>query len=501
MDKKTKLVFLDGDTPVKEVPLDSGEWTLGRSHLCKIQLEDSEVSSQHAVVVVKGDEVWLKDGHSKNGTHLNEKLLQGEASLTPGDIVRIGNTRFRFEAPGGANADFATPPAPGAEVDSESETRFIALPEELDARTLSGEKLGAKTGHDDGTSALPDNATRMLEPSELKGLQASLKVAWDVKKLAAGIVLALAVLIGAVFLAKRSQSPGAEPAMIMETIRDWDGGFELALPGRWRRSGKPDASLVSFNYRDTDGAKAQVEVMKETKAEYEQTGLTTGFNLFLEECKSRHPEFSLLGQKKMEVNDVALLFYAFSSQTGQGKGIYLLDGDCRIVIEGHSSRRDYPAFADLYSTILQSFKLYQPQKYFDFPAPDEAVRLAGPDQAIQQAKDHFLQGKELLRRRDVRLDNLYRAIREFQTSLQFAVTLASRPSVYGQVVEELKYAQQLLNEGVRRQRFEINRAHKEGDWQTAYWEAQKLMQMIPVKTDPIYQEAGAWVKKMSKKER
>jgi hypothetical protein len=341
----------------------------------------------------------------------------------------------------------------------------------------------------------------MLEPSELKGLQAGPKVAWDVKQLTAGIVLALAVLIGAVFLAKRSQSPGAEPAMTMETILDQDGGFELALPDRWSRSGKPGASLVSFKDQDADGAQAQVDVMKAAKAEYEQTGLTTGFNLFLEECKSRHPEFSLLGQKKMEVNDVALLFYAFSSQTGQGKGIYLLDGDCRIVIEGHSSRGDYPAFADLYSTILQSFKLYQPQKYFDFPAPDESVRLAGPDQAIQQAKDHFLQGKELLRRRDVRLDNLYRALQEFQTSLQFAVTLPSRPSVYGQAAEELKYAQQLFNEGVRRQRFEINRAYKERDWQTAYWEAQKLMQMIPVKTDPIYQEAGAWVKKMSRKER
>ena len=498
MDKKTKLVFLEGNTPVKEVPLDAGEWTLGRSHLCKIQLEDSEVSSQHAVVIVKGHEVRLKEGHSKNGTYLNDKLLRGEASLAPGDMVRIGNTRFRFEAPAGANADFTTPQTPGAE--AESETRFMALPEEPDAHTLDGKKLGAKTAYDDGAAVLPENATRMLEPSEFKGLRTSPEFAWDVKKLAAGIVAALAILIGAVFLVKRSQSSGVEPAMAMETIHDRDGGFDLALPVRWNRFGKLGAGLVSFNYKDIDGAKAQVDVMKEVKAEYEQTGLTTGFNLFLEECKSRLPEFSLLDQRKMEVNDIVLLFYAFSSQAGQGKGIYLLDGDCRIVIEGHSSHDDYPAFADLYSTILQSFKLYHPQKYFDFPAPDDAVRLTSPDQAIRQAKDHFLQGKELLRKRDVRLDNLYRAILEFQTSLQFAVNLTPRPPIYGQAAEELKYTRQLFNESVRRQRFEISRAYKEKDWQTAYWEVQKLMQMIPVKADPIYREAGAWVKKITRKE-
>lgn len=505
MTDKPKLIFLDGETTVKEVPLDTGEWTLGRSRSCTIQVEDTEVSGRHAVLRVTGAEVWLKDGGSKNGTHLNEKLLRGEVSLASGDLVRIGNTRLRFEAPTAADADFAPPPGSGLEAESAgAPTRFMAVPEEHGTRMLEGETLGVPTGRDDGTIALPDGATRMLEASELKGLQASPKAAWDFRKVIGGVVVSIAVFVGAVFLAKRAHGPAMEPVEALETIHDQEGGFEFSIPEHWRRSGKPGVSLVSFKFQDPKGANAQMDVAKDVKADYALTGLTMGFTQFLEECKSSHPDFALLGQKKMELNDVTILFYAFSSKDRQGKGIYLLDGDRRLVMEGYSSDRDYPVFADLFSTILQSFKLYQPQKYFDFPPPDEAVRhisLASPDQAIQTAKDHFLQGKELLRRRDVRLDNLYRAIREFQTSLQFAVTLSTRPSVYGEAAEELKYALQLFNENVRRQRFEINWAYKQGDWQTAYWDACKLMQMVPEKTDPLYQEASAWVKQLTKKKK
>jgi pSer/pThr/pTyr-binding forkhead associated (FHA) protein len=36
--------------------------------------------------------------NSTNGTLLNDATLQGEAQLIDGDVVRIGDTEFRFEA-------------------------------------------------------------------------------------------------------------------------------------------------------------------------------------------------------------------------------------------------------------------------------------------------------------------------------------------------------------------------------------------------------------------
>ncbi len=497
MEQQTKLVFIDGDKILSEVPLDAGEWTMGRSRSCTIQIEDNEASSRHAMVRVTGTEAWLKDLGSKNGTYLNEKLLRGEVSLAPGDIVRIGKIQFRFEAP---LPSAGSAPLPDAEAGSE--TRFMAIPDEHGTRFLANDKVGAGDGLDDGTVALPENATRMLEASELKGLQASPKTSRGLPKIILGVLLSLALLGGAMFVAQRAKAPEQDRDSVLEMYRDQDGGFELSLPEYWVRSGKPGDPLVTFNAQDAEGAKAQFKIMRDEKADYERTGLTPGFEQFLEESKTRHAEFSVLGQKTMEINDVMLVFYGFSSKEWQGKGIYLLEGGRRIVLEGYSSRRDYPVFADIFSTILQSFRLYHDQNYFDFPVPDEAIRrisLASPEQAAQKAKEHFLKGKELLQKRDVRLDNLYRAIREFQTSLRYAASLSSRPPIYGEAADELKYALALFNETIRRQRFELNRSYKQGDWQTAYWAASEWMQRVPDKTDPLHQEAGEWMKKLARK--
>ena len=37
---------------------------------------------------------------STNGTLLNDATLKGEAELIDGDVIRIGDTSFRFEAGG-----------------------------------------------------------------------------------------------------------------------------------------------------------------------------------------------------------------------------------------------------------------------------------------------------------------------------------------------------------------------------------------------------------------
>jgi pSer/pThr/pTyr-binding forkhead associated (FHA) protein len=40
---------------------------------------------------------YVEDMNSTNGTLLNDASLNGEAELVSGDLVRIGDTEFRFE--------------------------------------------------------------------------------------------------------------------------------------------------------------------------------------------------------------------------------------------------------------------------------------------------------------------------------------------------------------------------------------------------------------------
>jgi pSer/pThr/pTyr-binding forkhead associated (FHA) protein len=39
----------------------------------------------------------VEDLNSTNGTLLNSRELHGEAELSPGDVIRIGDTELRFE--------------------------------------------------------------------------------------------------------------------------------------------------------------------------------------------------------------------------------------------------------------------------------------------------------------------------------------------------------------------------------------------------------------------
>jgi hypothetical protein len=74
-----------------------GGVSLGRSADADIRLDDRYASGIHARVFNRGGNYFAEDMNSTNGTLLNSRELHGEAELTPGDVIRIGDTEFRFE--------------------------------------------------------------------------------------------------------------------------------------------------------------------------------------------------------------------------------------------------------------------------------------------------------------------------------------------------------------------------------------------------------------------
>jgi FHA domain len=86
----------DGD----EWELDSSPMTFGRSSQNDIELKrDEYASSTHARIEPRRDGVWLEDTGSTNGTYLNGIRLTRPKRLSPGDVVRIGETELRYETP------------------------------------------------------------------------------------------------------------------------------------------------------------------------------------------------------------------------------------------------------------------------------------------------------------------------------------------------------------------------------------------------------------------
>jgi pSer/pThr/pTyr-binding forkhead associated (FHA) protein len=92
-----KIHFPDGIANVREVELNEGEISLGRGKNCNVVLEDKKASRKHAIIRRSGMGFTLKDLESANGTFVNGIQIS-EQELYGGDLIRIGNSEFRFEA-------------------------------------------------------------------------------------------------------------------------------------------------------------------------------------------------------------------------------------------------------------------------------------------------------------------------------------------------------------------------------------------------------------------
>jgi adenylate cyclase len=64
---------------------------LGRSPECHVQVADPWVSSMHALFERRGDQLWVVDLDSRNGTFVGDERIQ-EAPVAPGARLRFGKT-------------------------------------------------------------------------------------------------------------------------------------------------------------------------------------------------------------------------------------------------------------------------------------------------------------------------------------------------------------------------------------------------------------------------
>jgi pSer/pThr/pTyr-binding forkhead associated (FHA) protein len=78
--------------------IDSSPLSIGRGRTNDVSIERDEfASTRHARFEPRRDGVYVADTGSTNGTFVNGIRLTQERRLTPGDVVRIGDTDLRFE--------------------------------------------------------------------------------------------------------------------------------------------------------------------------------------------------------------------------------------------------------------------------------------------------------------------------------------------------------------------------------------------------------------------
>ena len=116
------IVSIDG-VVIKEVQLAKDRTTLGRRPYNDIVIDNLAVSGEHAVLLMTGNDVYLEDLNSTNGSYVNGKAVKKQL-LQNTDTVEIGKYKIKYvNEAGGANFEktmifkpgTAGMPAPGAQ--------------------------------------------------------------------------------------------------------------------------------------------------------------------------------------------------------------------------------------------------------------------------------------------------------------------------------------------------------------------------------------------------
>ncbi len=95
--RKCQLVVVEGPSKGKKFDLTKQAVRLGKRDNNDFILEDKTVSRTHLEIVQEEDRYLLRDLESTNGTFINDTRVK-EAFLSPGDVIRIGNSRIEFVA-------------------------------------------------------------------------------------------------------------------------------------------------------------------------------------------------------------------------------------------------------------------------------------------------------------------------------------------------------------------------------------------------------------------
>jgi pSer/pThr/pTyr-binding forkhead associated (FHA) protein len=90
-----KLIIKFNDEVIDHVDLKQGDMKIGRKPGCEIHIDNLAISGEHANIYTVGDDSFIQDLNSTNGTFINNKKI-AKHHLKNGDAVIIGKHTFVY---------------------------------------------------------------------------------------------------------------------------------------------------------------------------------------------------------------------------------------------------------------------------------------------------------------------------------------------------------------------------------------------------------------------
>ncbi|MCA9116794.1 MAG: FHA domain-containing protein [Planctomycetaceae bacterium] len=179
------LIIQSGKNRGRKLVLPEAEIFIGRDEDCQIRLASNDISRRHCRLTCRADTILVRDLGSRNGTFVNNMLLETEVALKPGDTLRVGPITLqvplrRPAAPAAsapAKKEKATGRQPSSSADSASDDDIASWlsDESLNDGASSGEttiisrsdaaaaKAAAAAAEQSSAAAAPSSASRPVE--------------------------------------------------------------------------------------------------------------------------------------------------------------------------------------------------------------------------------------------------------------------------------------------------------------------------------------------------
>jgi predicted component of type VI protein secretion system len=154
-----RLVLLSEGFAGRTYDLKVDRTTVGRVSDNAFEIPEASVSSHHAEILLKGEDVVIRDLDSTNGTFINGERIT-EAVLKPGQTLRFGTIELKLDTgdelpvPGASKGSAGRPAAPGASRPPVSKQKMldqtVVIPQGVKLEDLQGTggppELGSTTG-------------------------------------------------------------------------------------------------------------------------------------------------------------------------------------------------------------------------------------------------------------------------------------------------------------------------------------------------------------------
>ena len=90
-----KLILSMDGLVLKEMLLEKERITIGRKPMNDIQIDNLAISGQHAIITTIGNDAFLEDRNSTNGTYVNGQPIK-KYVLQSNDVIELGKYRLRY---------------------------------------------------------------------------------------------------------------------------------------------------------------------------------------------------------------------------------------------------------------------------------------------------------------------------------------------------------------------------------------------------------------------